>query len=42
MLGREVDLKNDAKRKQCKEIHIPRIPQAKIFMNGKVIVLNAD
>lgn len=33
---------NDAKRRQSKEIHIPRIPQAKIFMDGKVIVLNAD
>lgn len=33
---------NDAKRRQCKEVHIPRIPQAKLFVNGQVIILNAN
>ena len=33
---------NDAKRRQCKEVHIPRIPQAKLFINGQVIILNEN
>ncbi|MBO5167663.1 MAG: hypothetical protein J6B49_00995 [Phascolarctobacterium sp.] len=33
---------NDTKRRQCKEVHIPRIPQAKLFINGQVIILNAN